>query len=362
MTAPRLQAATTDTTIRNDAGEILLFSWSDLVATICEGRACFICARTREETPFNDEHIVPNWVLHAFKLHQHRITLPNGNPVAYGNYKIPCCQACNSEMSTVLEQKMAPLVKAGAGALQDHMAANVGLLPYSWMALIFLKLHLNDRRMKMHLDRRLGDAPISVDYVWEHFHHLHAVARAFHIGAEVLPTAAGSMFVFPVDGDDGDFDLHSFTEAQTLYLRLGQTGIIAVFDDACGAIHHVDWILAKITGPVSAVQARELAVHFAVANLDLTNRPSFWTWVSADRKTVTIGGTTDDVPIFRPFDHKLFGHMMAGAFPKPSAAFGMTADEVAARMLAGELSFLLDANGAFISDHERTSSKATETG
>lgn len=351
MTDDPPRAGATDITIRTDAGEVLLFSWPDFVALICEGLACFICGRTRADVAFNDEHIVPNWVLHAFGLHGLKITLPNGNPTLYGNYKIPCCEPCNSEMSRVLEQDMARLVKAGSGAIQDHVAAGGGLLPYTWMALIFLKLHLNDRRMKMHLDRRKGDAPISADYVWEHMHHLHAVARAFHIGAEVRPEAMGSMFVFPVYAGEGDFDLLTLTEAQTLYLQLGQTGIIAVFDDSCAAANRVAWILEKITGPVSPVQARELAAHFALASLELMNRPKFWTHVSADRKRTVIGGTTDAAPEFPKFDREHFGHMMAGVFPKPPPVIGKTAEEVAAGIAAGEISFLFDANGEFIRDH-----------
>lgn len=351
MTEEPSRDGTTDITIRNDAGEVLLFSWSDFVTRVCGGLACFICGRTRADVGFDDEHIVPNWVLHAFDLHRSKITLPNGNPTLYGNYKIPCCEPCNSEMSRVIEQDMARLVKAGSGAIQDHVAAGGGLLPYTWMALVFIKLHLNDRRMKMHLDRRKGDGPISADYVWEHMHHLHAVARAFHIGAEVRLEAMGSMFVFPVDAGEGDFDLLTFTEAQTLYLQLGQTGIIAVFDDSCAAANRVAWILEKITGSVSPVQARELTAHFALASLELMNRPNFWTYVSADRKQVVIGGTTDTVPEFPKFDLEHFGQMMAGAFATPPAVVGKTADEAAAGIAAGEISFLLDGKGDFIRGH-----------
>ncbi|TBE31656.1 hypothetical protein U8P71_04780 [Rhizobium ruizarguesonis] len=353
MTHATSLPGTSDITIHDDAGEVLLFSWPDFVTRICGGLACFICGRTRAEVAFNDEHIVPNWVLHAFGLHGSKVTLPNGNPTLYGNYKIPCCEACNGEMSRVLEQDMARLVKAGSGAIQDHVAAGGGMLPYTWMALIFLKLHLNDRRMKMHLDRRKGDAPISADYIWEHMHHLHAVARAFHIGAEVRPEAVGSMFVFPVDGREGDFDLHTFTDAQTLYLQLGQTGIIAVFDDSCAAANRVAWILQKIVAPVSPVQARELTAHFALASMELMNRPKFWTYVSADRKQVVIGGTTDPVPMFPKFDRKHFGRMMANAFPTPPPVVGKTAPEVAAGLAAGEISFLFDSNCEFIRDRAR---------
>ncbi|ROT95378.1 hypothetical protein EB810_09815 [Altererythrobacter sp. FM1] len=352
--------ATTDVSIRNQTGEVVLFSWSDFVETICEGRACFICGRTRAEAAFNDEHIVPNWVLHAFDLHKLKITLPNGTPTLYGNYTIPCCERCNSEMSRALESDMSALVKAGPGAIQDHVAAHGGLLPYTWMALIFLKLHLNDRRMRMHLDRRKGDATISADYVWEHMHHVHAVARAFHIDADVELNAMGSMFVFPVDGGDCDFDLHTFTEAQTLYLQLGQTGMIAVFDDSHAATNRVRWVIERIMGAVSPVQARELAVHFAMANLDLENRPRFWTHVSADRNHVTIGGTTDAAAIFRRYDRGLFGHLMEGAFRTPPPILGKTTEEVMAGLAAGEISFLFDADGEFLHDHLQMS-KPDET-
>jgi hypothetical protein len=159
------------------------------------------------------------------------------------------------------------------------------------------------------------------------------------------------MFVFPVDAGESDFDLHTFTEAQTLYLQLGQTGIIAVFDDSCAAANRVAWILEKINGPVSPVQARELTAHFALASMDLINRPNFWTYVSPDRKQVVIGGTTDAVPIFAKFDRDRFGHMMAGAFRAPPPVVGKTTEEVAAGIAAGEISFLFDGNNEFVRDH-----------
>jgi hypothetical protein len=344
-----------DVTIRNAAGDVLLFSWPDFVSTICEGSACFICGRSRKELAFNDEHIVPNWMLRAFDLHGEKITLPNGNLTIYGNHKIPCCEPCNSEMARKLEEPISALVRAGGNAIQDHIADGGRLLPYTWMALIFLKLHLKDRRMRMHLDHRLGDEPISASYTWEHMHHLHAVARAFHIGATVEPGAMGSLFVFPLDAADGAFDLLTFTDAQTMLLQLGKTGLIAVFDDSCAALNRVMWIIEKIDGPMSPNQARDLTAHFAMASLDLVNRPRFWTRISADRRDVVIGGATGDVPIFRPYDQALFGSLMATAFPSLPEVTGLDAEEAAARLTAGEMNFLLDAEGNFVSNHARRS-------
>ena len=111
------------------------------------------------------------------------------------------CKACNDEMACTFEEPMSALIRAGDDAIQDHMVEHGGLLPFTWMAPIFLKLNLKDRRLKRHLDRRLNDDPISADYTWEHMHHLHTVARAFHINATVEGKAVGSLVVFPIDAE-----------------------------------------------------------------------------------------------------------------------------------------------------------------
>ena len=341
----------TDQTIRRYDGEVLLFSWPDFVSTICEGTSCFICGRSRREVEFNDEHIVPNWTLHAFGLHQRTVTLPNGQRTIYGNYTIPCCKPCNHEMARQFENPMSALIRASGSAIHDHMVEHGGLLPFTWMALIFLKLHLKDRRLRRHLDCRLGNDAISADYTWEHMHHLHAVARAFHIGATVEREAVGSLFVFPVDAEPTAFDLVTFTDAQTMLLQLGRTGMIAVFDDSCAALNRVMWIIEKISGPLSTIQARDLTAHFAMANLDLLNRPRFWTRISPDRKDVFIGGTTDSVPLFRRYDKKLFGSLISAAIPTLPDVNDMDAEQACSALLAGEMNFLLDAEGEFVADH-----------
>ena len=340
-------------TIRDMAGNVLLFSWNDFVESICEGPCCFVCGRQPYGTKFNEEHIVPNWVLRTFNLHKRRVKLSNGNEHQYGTYTVPCCKYCNSEMARCLEDTMSMLVSQGADAIQDHIASEGGLIPFTWMALVFLKLHLKDRRLRYHLDRRKGNEPISANYTWVHMHHLHALARAFHIPSTVLPEAVGSMFVFPIieEGIRDTFDMLTFTEAQTLYIRLGKTGIVAVFDDSCAASNRVRWLVERIDASVSWMQAREIAVHFAMANLDLENRPLFWTIADKQNGMAVIGGTTDHVPRFRKFDRSSFGELMACAFPVLPPLLGYEPRRASQMLAAGELSFLLDDSGNFIRDH-----------
>lgn len=340
-------------TIRDRNENILLFSWEDFVTMICVGSCCFVCGASRSAKKFNDEHIVPNWLLHRFKLHQKALTLPNGNEHKYGTYTVPCCVECNGAMAETFETPMSGLFDAGAEAIQDYITENGPLIPFTWMALIFLKAHLKDGRMRRHLDRRKGDERISEDYVWENMHHLHAVARAFSVNAEIEAKAFGSMFVFPIrdDGTADAFDLATFTEAQTLYVRLGSTGIIAVFDDACAAIHGIYPLLEKLDGPLSWMQAREVAARMALANLDLENRPGFWTHITTDEQKVTIGGTTDATPRFRELSAELYGQTMAGVFRNLPPLNGYTPEDAMSALLAGNITFLFDDNGDFIRDH-----------
>ncbi|MDP9808106.1 hypothetical protein J2W42_000944 [Rhizobium tibeticum] len=339
-------------TIRNPNGDVLFFSLADFVGTICEGSNCFVCGRSQSVTEFNNEHILPNWLLHKYSLHDRKLTLPNGVEQKYGTYKVPCCKDCNSEMSVVFETPMSRLLSSGPDAVQDFIVTQGSLIPYTWMALIFLKAHLKDRLLRRHLDRRKGDEMIAADYAWPDMHHLHAVARAFKVNASVSMKAMGSLYVFPIEhgGTRDDFDMQTFTDAQTLYLRLGHVSIIAVFNDAHAANNRVEWLLEKIDGPVSWMQARELAVHFAMANIDLINRPVFRT-VIFDRKTITLEGHTDPVPQFEPFKIEAFGEAMRNTFPHLPQIDGHTSEETARLLRSGEMSFLTDASGNFIRHH-----------
>jgi hypothetical protein len=255
-------------------------------------------------------------------------------------------------MARIFEEPICALIEKGAAAIHEHIIEDGSLVLFTWMALIFLKSHLKDNDLRRFLDRRKGDEVIAADYVWEHMHHLHAVARAFHIEATIEAKAFGSMFVFPVrpDGTSDAFDMMTFTDAQTLYIRLGETGIVAVFDDACAALNEVGGLIEKIDGPLSAMQAREIAIHMALANMRLLNRPKFWTKVGTDG-SVSIGGETDKIPRFEPFDVSVFGEAMQNAFPKLPSLAGYSPDEAAALLKAGKIGFLLDDAGNFIRDH-----------
>jgi hypothetical protein len=89
--------------------------------------------RTLTATAFNNEHVIPDWVLTLFDLHGRRITLPDERGVRYGQYTVPCCEACNAQMSRIFEKPISNLVKAGYAAVVEHLYQDGPWLLFSTM-------------------------------------------------------------------------------------------------------------------------------------------------------------------------------------------------------------------------------------
>jgi hypothetical protein len=145
---------TTDGSIVDQQGKVLFFSTQRFIDDICLGSCCFICGAKPGEKPFNNDHILPEWLLRRYNLFARTITLPNGNMVRYDRYTVPCCVDCNSLMGREIEQPISDAVHAGSEPLAEFIRDGGGLNMFIWMGLIFLKTHLKDRTFRVHLDQR----------------------------------------------------------------------------------------------------------------------------------------------------------------------------------------------------------------
>ena len=164
--------------------------------TSVSGRCCFICGAQPGSKIFNDEHVIPDWVLRKNGLFHKSITLPNHLTIKYDRFKVSCCQDCNSLMGRRIEERISKVVNAGAEAIQKHIAGGGALEFFVWLGLIFLKTHLKDREFRIHRDLREPDDKIGDMYNWEELHHLHCVTRCFMNGAVIERGVFGSLGVF----------------------------------------------------------------------------------------------------------------------------------------------------------------------
>ena len=81
-----------DGTIEEADGNVLYFGMNRFALDICDGDHCFICGASPETKVFNDEHIIPKWVLRKLNIYKEKITLPNKAKIPYERYVVPCCE------------------------------------------------------------------------------------------------------------------------------------------------------------------------------------------------------------------------------------------------------------------------------
>jgi hypothetical protein len=190
-----------------------------------------------------------------------------------------------------------------------------GLNMFIWMGIIFLKTHLKDRKFRVHLDQRIGKEKISDQYEWDYLHHIHSVVRCFYTGCRVEHEAIGSFLALPVraQASTEQFDFGDLYLAQSMFLRLDEMAMLAVFNDSGAAMSWFWQKLEKITGPVSDLQLREIMVEFAYLNLQLKERPTFHTDCNILEETCRIVGKRGSLDL-EDMDYMIRGKLMYHAF------------------------------------------------
>jgi hypothetical protein len=343
-----------DGSFLDEKGGVVFFSCKRFVDSICEGGSCFMCGAEPGSKPFNEEHILPEWVLREFSLFDRAVTLPNGNRVKYGKYKIPCCEDCNSELGRRIEEPVSALLHGGHAELGDYLQKSSGMLLIVWIALIYIKTHLKDRSFNMSLDRRVSKDPISTLYEWEDLHHVHTLARSYRSGAEISRQVCGTCLVLPAKEDAEPFDYSDMYQAQVALVRLRDVALLTVFNDSGAVFPHLRKILREASGPFSAVQIREIMVEAACCNLHLKERPKFVSQVDLRKQTYRMIAQQPPALEFHPIDLELRGKLMEQAlrpmFQRAANTGCADPEEYWRKMRKGLQTFLYDDSGNFIRD------------
>ena len=131
-----------DGSVINESGKIIFFSLQRFIDDISYGNCCFICGAKPSEKPFNNEHVISDWILRKFNLGNHFISLPNKRNVNYSKLKIPCCEECNSFLGSTIEKPISNILNKDYQAFKKYTEENGVWLIFVWLNLIFLKMHL----------------------------------------------------------------------------------------------------------------------------------------------------------------------------------------------------------------------------
>lgn len=329
----------------------MFFSTARFIRDIVEGDGCFVCGASQGSKSFNNEHIIPDWILREFNLHARRVTLPNGASVIYGKYTVPCCEECNSALGEIYERPVRELLSKGHNDVGKHLETQGSLLLFTWLALIFLKTHLKDRHYRFNVDRREPEGAIGDLYDYALVHHIHCLIRAPFTGAVIEKEVFGSMFAIATRYQphlkEDKFDFCDSFESRTVLLRYHDTGLVVALDDSCGA-HSLFWDnFMKITGAVVPSQLREIHAHIAFLSANLEVRPKFRSVFSGSDHCIS-AFRAENPSLKHPPEIQL-GEFLLNSF-EPILNGHPDRERILESIRQERWSFLFDANGKFIVD------------
>lgn len=294
--------------IISDDGKVLCYSIENFVKDICEKDSCFICGVDKDKANFNDEHVIPRWILKRYELFGQTISLPNEKKFKYGQYKISCCVDCNSLLGINLEKKISEGFKGDLDNSIIFFNENRKLI-FVWICLLYLKTHLRDRGFKYDFQK---NTKISDIYEWEHLHHIHCIARSIYTKVDIDEKVIGSMFLFPCINNDNKnlYDYIDLYGTGTVLIRLGNFIIICVINDSKLVSELQKKQLSKINRPINAIQLRELYARITYQNLRIIDKPKFGTVGNYAQSYICIKAFIEKKVLIAPHDDLVYGSLL----------------------------------------------------
>src|SRR6266702_1774238 len=342
---------TTDGSFLDDNDRFLFFSTERFVRDICLGHSCLICGADPKQKLFNDEHVIPQWILHKYDLYNRQMTLSNGTKLPYRQNTVPCCAECNGFLGRSLEEPMLELMTNGFDAFSAGLQDAIPIV-FRLLCLTVFKNHYRDRLLRMDRDRRAPDVKLGDQYTWDELHHMHTMARSTYSGADIESDVQGSLLIFQVKKTDLEetFDYVDLYPAQAVLLRVEDIGIVSVLNDSCGAsqVFRNSGLADRIAGgSISNVQLREILAHLATINMHLKERPRYRTEVNGDAGTCTIRVTLPPQLEVDESAEDDFGSVMETACGELIRASTVNSEEVLEHVRKGTYTFLFKEDGTF---------------
>lgn len=187
---------------------------------------CFLCGSFLDEENRSDEHIYPKWLQNMFSLWNKKLVLLNGTDICYKDLKIPCCNACNGQMSSMIENPIRNAVSEGFESFRnlDRNLVFLWLNKLSY-GMLFKELSLDVNRREP--DRgKIYSAEYLKENQMQYMFLQSILTKATYAGAPY------SMLIFKIDPCDiENYWAHDNPFLKTFFIRMNDIGIITHLQD-----------------------------------------------------------------------------------------------------------------------------------
>jgi hypothetical protein len=232
------------------------------ISKIFDAKYCLVCGLQLETatSEYSQEHIFPKWLLTRYSLWNSTIILLNDTKLRYKDLKIPCCRRCNSEHLSSIECEIRNALDKGFDSFQK--------IDRSLLTLWLIKLYIGIVRKEatLSLDRANREAGNILDL--EDIAPLRILQACMKGAFKPLNFKCSisdypaSVFIYKIKPGTGpNFHYGDTWSTMTLMLKLGEVGILAVFDMGIIAHAYPDLFLRHESNELHFQQFLELAAR-----------------------------------------------------------------------------------------------------
>jgi hypothetical protein len=190
-----------------------------------DDKCCFLCGKYLV-TECSVEHVFPKWLLKKYNLWNQKIDLLNASTLQYRQLTIPCCEECNNQHLSRVEDEVSKSVKEGFESARKVPEKSW----YLWVAKIFYGILRKE--VSLVIDRanpKKGN--ILTGDVLASFKSLHLFLQAFRGMHRFNGDVPYTILLCNLHDIGEKFDFRDNFSQSTVAVRMGEIGIIVSFED-----------------------------------------------------------------------------------------------------------------------------------
>ncbi|TCP21049.1 hypothetical protein EV195_1253 [Tenacibaculum skagerrakense] len=244
-----------------------------------DDNTCFLCGRECEIK--TTEHIFPKWLQHKYDLWDKRLIVTNDTTIPYRNLTVPCCEKCNNEDLSKVEEKFQALLERSFKNLtfEDEQ------IIFQWSAKILYATRYKE--LSLLVDRKnpeLGN--ILTPYELESYSALHLFLQSIRFKTTFHEPKPWSIFVF--NCTDDDFFYHNNIVGLCFSMKFGKIAFTIVFEDN-NVIEDFMFGLKKLKEyPINFPQYLEINAHLFYSAIIKENAPKYYTTYNDNSKEINV--------------------------------------------------------------------------
>ncbi len=243
---------------------------------------CFLCGNDLNVENESEEHVFPKWLLEKYNLWNETIILLNGTQIPYRMLRIPCCNECNNEHLSYIENTIKKALEEGYESF-SKLDKNI---IFQWISKIFYGLIFKE--LSLAFDRRNpSEGTITTPELLKDYKMMHTFLQSVRYPIEYVGFQPWSIHILEGQESNARQTFHYVDGLYTLTfsINLGKVILFAHLQD--NGIHQVakeDYFNKLKGNKLHNIQFLEIATKQIYSSYLLKNSATYLLQMPSDEK------------------------------------------------------------------------------